>query len=502
MPKVTDFGLAKHLDQQGQTQTNVIMRTPSYMAPEQAGKAKQAGPAADTYALGTILYELLTGRPPFKAATDLDTILQVVSEEPVAVRRLQPKVPRDLETICHKCLEKEPRKRSASAEALAEDLRRFQASEPVAARPVRWAGRLQMWARRRPAVAGLLALVALVVAGLGGILWAYGEAVRQRDLARAASVRADEQADTARREADTAKFQESIAQIGRADAQLQAGDHIGADQVLGRIGLEQRGWEYYYLRNRTDGTPLTLRGHTDTVYSVSYSPDGTRLASASQDKTVKVWDSRSGAELLTLRGYPQPVTSICYSPDGSRLASASFDGTVKVWDSRSGRLLTVEKALPWPAAGNRSPNGSHVAVPQGDTIRPGSYDPWAEDLQRRTALAPAWHAQDAAAAEKKGDLLAAAFHRSRLAQLLRAELAHWSKALDAGQADGRAEVLRKVQQWQRNCDLAGVRDRAAPAKLPEAERRGWEQLWADVAALLAQAQTNNGAALKLPGAAK
>ena len=114
-PKITDFGLAKKLDAQGQTQTGTIMGTPSYMAPEQASGSKDVGPAADVYALGVILYELLTGRPPFKAATALDTILQVVSDEPVPPRQLQSKTPRDLETICLKCLQKQTSRRYGSA---------------------------------------------------------------------------------------------------------------------------------------------------------------------------------------------------------------------------------------------------------------------------------------------------------------------------------------------------------------------------------------------------
>jgi serine/threonine-protein kinase len=167
-PKVTDFGLVKRLDVPGHTQRNAVVGTPSYMPPEQAGAWGGAiGPASDVYALGAILYELLTGRPPFKAATTLETVLQVLSDEPVPVRRSQPKVPRDLETICHKCLEKDPKKRYPTSAALAEDLRRFLAGEPVRARPVGPVRRLGKWARRRPALA---TLVLAAVAGVAAVL--------------------------------------------------------------------------------------------------------------------------------------------------------------------------------------------------------------------------------------------------------------------------------------------------------------------------------------------
>ena len=165
-PRVTDFGLAKKLQgDSGLTGSGQIMGTPSYMPPEQAGgKRGEVGPAADVYALGATLYALVTGRPPFQAATAMDTVLQVVSDEPVPPRRLNASIPRDLETICLKCLEKEPAKRYGSAAALAEDLRRFLAGEPILARPVTRLERAVKWARRRPAIAGLLGLVALVTA--------------------------------------------------------------------------------------------------------------------------------------------------------------------------------------------------------------------------------------------------------------------------------------------------------------------------------------------------
>jgi tetratricopeptide (TPR) repeat protein len=194
VPKITDFGLAKKLDEQGLTQTGAILGTPSYMAPEQAaGSGKTVGPAADVYALGAVLYECLTGRPPFRGATVLQTLEQVRTQEPIAPRGLQAGVPRELETICLKCLEKDPTRRYDSALALAEDLRRFAAGEPILARPVGAVGRAIKWARRRPALAALVmvsAAAALALA-LGGwwssvrLRAALGRAERNRERAEA-----------------------------------------------------------------------------------------------------------------------------------------------------------------------------------------------------------------------------------------------------------------------------------------------------------------------------
>ena len=158
MPKIADFGLAKRVDDDSsQTQSGTILGTPSYMAPEQAGgKNREIGPAADIYSLGAILYELLVGRPPFKAGNPIDTVRQVIEQEPVPPRQLEPRVPHDLETICLKCLEKDPARRFASAAELADDLRRFVDGDPILARPTPAWERAWKWGKRRPAIVALL----------------------------------------------------------------------------------------------------------------------------------------------------------------------------------------------------------------------------------------------------------------------------------------------------------------------------------------------------------
>jgi serine/threonine-protein kinase len=180
-PKVTDFGLASRLeDKEGLTLHGVLVGTPSYMAPEQARSDKSAiGPATDVYALGAILYEMLTGRPPFRADTATATLRQVMDEEPASPTGLNSRVPRDLETICLKCLQKGPSERYASAAALADDLRRFERHEPIAARPPGTLERAAKWVRRRPATAALLAAALLMVVGITSAgVWYAGDRAR------------------------------------------------------------------------------------------------------------------------------------------------------------------------------------------------------------------------------------------------------------------------------------------------------------------------------------
>jgi serine/threonine-protein kinase len=231
-PHVTDFGLARqvHVDRR-LTGTGEVLGTPSYMPPEQASDRKGAiGPASDVYALGAILYELLTGRPPFQAETAFDTLLLVLGNEPVPPRRLNPRVPRDLETVCLKCLEKEPRKRYPTAAALADDLARFQRGEPVQARPIRAAARAWRWCRRKPVLATLLGLAGVFVGVLAGGTLLLAAANRAARLERD---RAVEQTKKARQR--FAQARDAVDRLQTAVSQSRALKALGAERVRRKL---------------------------------------------------------------------------------------------------------------------------------------------------------------------------------------------------------------------------------------------------------------------------
>ena len=415
--RITDFGLAKRIEGNSNlTLSGQILGTPSYMPPEQAlGKRSLIAAASDIYSLGAVLYELLAGRPPFRGESLVETLKQVETLDPVAPRLLNPATPADLETICLKCLEKEPHKRYGTAQLLADDLGRFLRGETILARPVGRVERSWRWCRRNPLVACLLTAVSISLV-VGSAVSSYfavqskafaveadaraREAIVERDRAdaktaealvetqradqtssreRLARLDADKNADRARRllyvsDLNLAQQSWNEANVGRVLKLLGQHEPSAATQDL-------RGWEWHFLWKLCHSELRTLKGHSTFVQSVAFSPDGRQIVSGSNDQTIKLWDTESGAELATFKVHCH-VTSVAFSPGGKQIASGGSDSTVKLWDAQSGVELS---ALKGHTRGVRTVAFS----PDGKQIASGSLDSTIQlwDAAMRTELA-------------------------------------------------------------------------------------------------------------------
>ncbi|HET6882403.1 MAG TPA: serine/threonine-protein kinase, partial [Pirellulales bacterium] len=330
VPCLTDFGLARLIDDDAsdRTRTGTMLGTPSYMAPEQAdGRSEDVGPATDVYALGAVLYELLCGRAPFHGANDLETLRLVSAGQLVRPSALRPGLPRDLEAICLKALTRSTTDRYPTAGALAADLRRFASGEPTEARPLGKLRTTVRWIRRRPARSATV--IALLM-----LLAAIGAGARWYSTRLAAALEASRQADRHRDELRSAVGLRSAWQAFNSDNAAEA------RAMLGRLdagsGAAQHGFAWQLLRSLTqEAELLTLDGRAGDVYQVVFSPDGASLATANQDRTVRIWDAATGRSIAALAGHSDEVNAVAWSPDGKLLASASDDGTVRLWDAQT-----------------------------------------------------------------------------------------------------------------------------------------------------------------------
>jgi WD40 repeat protein len=331
--KITDFGLAKQCDDEhDQTLSGTILGTPSYMAPEQAtGQVHEIGPATDVHALGAILYELLAGKPPFQAGTSLVTLRQVMEEDPVPPTKIQRRIPRDLEIISLKCLEKNPARRYPSAQELADDLKRFLEGQPIRAQKTRLPRRIWRWCRRKPALAIAACLATLLLGSLGPVF--YLGAVLNRGQQRA-----QEGSDSA-----VATFERGMALCERGDVSrgmlfladgLEVATQARRPDLSRAIRLNLSGWS---CRLHPLKALLETRGPVQTV---AFSPDGRFVLTGSDDGNVQCWDAADGNPVGPPIRHEGIVRNVAFSRDGRRFATAC--GTVvRIWETATHRSLDV-----------------------------------------------------------------------------------------------------------------------------------------------------------------
>jgi len=401
-PKISDFGLARQLDRDsGTTQAGAVMGTPSYMAPEQAaGLAHEAGPAADVYALGAILYDCLTGRPPFKGETVVETLDQVRSMEPKPPSHWRSDVPADLDTICLKCLRKEPEHRYSSAAELAAELVRFRNGEPILARPIGRVERSLKWVKRNPVVAGAVVAVALALAT--GTTVSY---LKYRD-AEEQKVAANQATDTARREREAERWERYRSNLVAAGGAMQLHNVGAATASLDAAPEEHRGWEWRHYRTRLDsslgsrrvdtriGRPHFAAGGTILAFAapdnrlriwdvlgrkdlanlsdltavggMGFSRDSKLVAYSKIDNTVEIREVAGNRPLTVLRGATDHCTVPAFSANGSLVGCGSRDRNIRVWNAATGELKRTIRTQGIVAGVNFSPDGRRLAADDGD----------------------------------------------------------------------------------------------------------------------------------------
>jgi WD40 repeat protein/serine/threonine protein kinase len=357
-PHLTDFGLAKLVEKESTlTHTNAVMGTPAYMSPEQArGETRNVTTAADVYGLGAVLYETLTGTPPFAGGTSMETIRQVLEHEPRRPSIFNPGVDRDLETICLKCLQKNPAQRYASAESLAEDLDSWLRHEPIKSRPIGQGEKLWRWCRRKPALAGMAAAALLFAAlGMAGVTWQW----------RRANAKANES-------------RQRLAQFQIANGlRLQASEDLfGAlpcfAEALKLQDIEEPAGQIHRLRIAAGFRQLpklvNFWSYPEALLGGYFSPNGKRLFITHENGEGRIWETETGQPLMPPLAHKSYISHAEFSADGSRLLTFSFDGTVCIWNSQNG--LPVFAPVPlnlraysgdWHEA-TFSHNGKHVAV--------------------------------------------------------------------------------------------------------------------------------------------